>query len=128
MNYILTLILEKKGSEEKTLKKIKKYLEEKEGRLLEQKTKGNSVYSLEIELYPQEVEKLKRKVQGEKEVVTYLLEKKKEAKKIKEKKIKTRKAPVRPKENKAKKVITSMREEEKKIKDLDSTLDKILNE
>lgn len=127
MNYILTLILEKDGPE-KTLGEIKKYLEEKEGRLLEQKTKGDSIYSLEVELHPQEIAKLKRKVQGEKEVVTYLLEKKKEAKKIKEKKIKTRKASTKSKESKTKKVITSMQEEEKKIKDLDSTLDKILNE
>lgn len=127
MSYILTLILEKNG-QEKTLEEIKSYLEEKEGRSIEQKTKGNCIYSLEVEIQPQEVEKLKRKVQGEKEVITYLLEKKKEIRKIKEKKIKIRKTPVRPKENKAKKVITSMQEEEKKIKDLDSTLDKILNE
>ena len=126
MNYILTLILEK--NEQKTLKEIKGYLEEKEGRLIEQKTKGDSIYSLEIELPPQEVEKLKRKVQGEKEVVTYLLEKKKEIKQIKKEKIKIRKMPIKPKESETKKVITSMREEEKKIKDLDSTLDKILNE
>ena len=127
MNYILTLILEKNG-QEKTLKEIKSHLKEKEGRLIEQKTKGNSIYSLEVELPPQEVEKLKRKIQGEKEVMTYLLEKKKEIKKIKEKKIQIKKMPTKPQENKTKKVITSMREEEKKIKDLDSTLDKILNE
>lgn len=127
MDYILTLILEKNG-QEKTLKEIKNYLEEKEGRLIEQKTKGDSIYSLEAEIQPQEVEKLKRKVQRQKEVVTYLLEKKKEIKKIKEEKIKTREAPTKSKESKTKKVITSMQEEEKKIKDLDSTLDKILNE
>ena len=126
MNYILTLILEKNG--QKTLEKIKKYLAEKEGLLLEQKTKGDSIFSLEIELHPQEVAKLKHKVQGEKEVITYLMEKKKEIKKTKEKKIKTKRTVAKSRESKTKKVITSMREEEKKIKDLDSTLDKILNE
>ncbi|MBU2595391.1 hypothetical protein KJ713_00990 [Patescibacteria group bacterium] len=129
MNYILTLILEK-NEQEKTISEIKKYLEEKKGRLIDQKTKGDSILALEVEIDPQEVEKLKRKIRGEKKVISYLLEKKVEIKKIKEKVKKTKK-PIKksaPKINKTKKVLASMQEEEKKIKDLDSTLDKILNE
>lgn len=141
MNYILTSILEKNG-QEKTISEIKKYLEEKKGRLIDQeqianvslssnkKTKDGLIFKLEIEIHPQEVEKLKRKIRGEKKVISYLLEKKAEIKKIKEEVKKTKK-PIKksaPKINKTKKVLASMQEEEKKIKDLDSTLDKILNE
>ena len=113
MNYILTLILEKEAPEEKIIAKIKKYLAGKEDELIEQKTKSSSILILEIKIDPQEVEKLKKKI-----------------KKIKEKTKKTKKQPKKTiaKTNKTKKVLASMQEEEKKIKDLDSTLDKILNE
>ena len=130
MNYILTLILEKEAPEEKIIAKIKKYLAGKEDELIEQKTKSSSILILEIKIDPQEVEKLKKKIKKIKGIRAILLQKKGKIKKIKEKTKKTKKKPKKTiaKTNKTKKVLASMQEEEKKIKDLDSTLDKILNE
>jgi len=127
MNYILTLILEKEAPEEKIIAKIKKYLAGKEDELIEQKTKSSSILILEIKIDPQEVEKLKRKIREIKEVQAILLEKKEKIKEAR-KKTKRRIKKTAAKTNKTKKVLASMQEEEKKIKDLDSTLDKILNE
>lgn len=154
MPYSILLILKKQADSE-ALPEIKKYIEKKEGKILAIIEQGNaklnptkeaaesSIVKLEIEIRPTEIEKIKDKINHEKEVVSYILEKKKIFKKIhketkeKKKPRRTGSAPASPaggsdrkkeEADKAGKVLNSMQEEEKKIKDLDSTLDKILNE
>ena len=154
MPYSILLIL-KKQTDSEALPEIKKYIEKKEGKILSINEQGDaklnpikkvaesSIVKLEIEIRPAEIEKIKDKINHEKEIVSYILEKKKIFKKVK-KETKERKKPRRAgsapgssaggldgkkeETNKAGKVLDSMQEEEKKIKDLDSTLDKILNE
>jgi len=131
MNYILTLITKKSEAEPKAIGEIKDFLKEKKGQLVETNKLNDlplgSVFKLEVSVDPQEVGKLKKKIKGE-EVISFLLEKKREIKKIKKESKKIKEIKPKAKPNKTKKVLASMREEEKKIKDLDSTLDKILNE
>ncbi|MCX6811213.1 MAG: 30S ribosomal protein S6 [Candidatus Berkelbacteria bacterium] len=147
MLYSILLIL-KKQTDSQALPEIKKYIEEKKGKILSineqgdarlnprKKVSESNIVKLEIEINPKEVEKIKKKINHEKEIVSYILEKKKIVKKVK-KEIKERKKPRKAgsgsgkkkrETGKAEKVLDSMQEEEKKIKDLDSTLDKILNE
>ena len=149
MLYSITLIQKKQSEKNEALPEIKKYIEEKEGKVLvinelgnanlkpRKKTVASTIIKLEIEVSPDLVEKIKNKIDHEKEIVSYILEKTKIEKRAKsEKEVKAKKSvkeqssPRVKKEdaNKAKKVLASMQEEEKKIKDLDSTLDKILNE
>lgn len=144
MIYTITLIIKKEAGE--ALLEIKKYIVEKKGKILtlnemgsaslksSKKAYPSSIYQLEIEITTEAADKIKKKIEHEKEVVSYLLEKKKIIKKVTPEKIKQQKTqPEKPgasvkKPDQSKKVLASMQEEEKKIKDLDSTLDKILNE
>jgi ribosomal protein S6 len=147
MPYSILLIL-KKQTDSEALPEIKKYIEKKEGKILSINEQGDaklnpikkvaesSIVKLEIEIRPAEIEKIKDKINHEKEVVSYILEKKKIFKKVKKETEKRKKSAKggsasggkKEETDKAGKVLDSMQEEEKKIKDLDSTLDKILNE
>lgn len=144
MLYKVLLVLKQGPSEGTALSEIKKYIEEKKGKILKTDELGRAnltsrrgikdaqVFKMEVEIDPAEVAKVKKKISREEEVATFLLEKIR-VMKFKEEKIgakrelKAKKTAVK-KKSQAKKVLTSMQEEEKKIKDLDSTLDKILNE
>jgi len=154
MAYSITLIIKKETGESEAIAEIKKYIAEKEGKILSinelgkanlianKKAPQSYIYKIETDISPENVEKVKKKISHEKEIVSYIFEKirifkqkKETVKKIKpgkavrKKSAKGRSASGGKKEaNKTKKVIASMQEEEKKIKDLDSTLDKILNE
>lgn len=140
MLYSLTLITKKTDAE--ALAEVKKYIAEKKGKIVSSEEKNNLRFNpartaqsagavkIDFEISPDEVEKVKKKINHEKEVISYLLEKVRILK-FKKEKAKPEKKVTPTKKEKAgqtRKVIASMQEEEKKIKDLDSTLDKILNE
>lgn len=140
MLYSLTLITKKEDTE--ALTEIKKYIEEKKGKIVSSQEKNNLRFNhartaqsagaikIDFEISSDEVEKVKKKINHEKEIISYLLEKVRILK-FKKGKAKPKKkvAPAKKeKVSQTQKVVASMQEEEKKIKDLDSTLDKILNE
>lgn len=140
MTYSLVLTIEK-SQEKEVLKEIKDYISDKNGKILKEDPLGEkslkrgenaSFFRLEIEFPEKETEKLKKHLSGKKTVISHLLTKidlkKRERAEIKKKKsIKTKK---RKKEEapKADKILSSIEEEKERIKDLDSELDKILNE
>lgn len=149
MIYQTTLVLEKDSSKEGegAIQEIAEYVQEKKGKILDSKLLGErqialdkkrnaeaSIYRIMLELLPEEVSKVKKKIGQEKTVISFILEKRriikpkaKEEKKEKEKE-KPRPKKAKQKESQATKVLDSMQEEEEKIKDLDSTLDELLNE
>jgi ribosomal protein S6 len=146
MQYLITLVLTSsaKSKDEETIEEITNYILEKEGKVIDSKTIGQrsialgkkgtgeaEIHRFEIELIESEISKLKRKIRLSSDVISFILEKKKifKVKPVEEIKTKsTKKAPNKRKEDQAGKVLDSIVEEEKKIKDLDSTLDKLLNE
>lgn len=148
MTYSLVLALEKapEAKQKKVLKEIEDYISEKKGKVKESKSLGEKkinpsqdkgasayFYVFEIDLGGEVVEKLKKEVSGKNLVTSHLLqrvdiERRKRAE-IKEKKERAKKKVAKKKEVvKADKILDSIEEEKEKIKDLDSELDKILNE
>lgn len=149
MIYQTTLVL---GNENKeSVKEIEEYIKEKKGKILDSKFIGKrqvtrekkqnleaSIHRLTLELMPEEISKIKKKIGQEKEVISFILEKGqiikpkiKEEKQAKSRSVSGRKETTQKakrKESQASKVLNSMQEEEEKIKDLDSTLDELLNE
>lgn len=140
MSYSIILVLKKQPENKEGILEIKKYIEEKEGKILSldesrdanlkpnKKSPQATIVKLQIDIKSEEIEKVKRKINHEKGVISCLVEKLKIIKKDKEKPEKKVLQKKKEESDKAEKVLDSMQEEEKKIKDLDSTLDKILNE
>jgi len=147
MIYQTTLVLEKDSSKNNkiSINEIEKYVREKKGEIIDSKFVGEkqitldkkrnaeaSIYQIILELLPEEVSKIKKRIGQEKKVISFILEKgqitkpEKEDERKDKKKIKTKKTS--KKESQANQVLDSMQEEEEKIKDLDSTLDELLNE